>query len=320
VGRVGRRRAVAAVAVAALLTGCAGEVEPGARPSPKAVDLAAPTPASPKPSPPESPSSRSTRPTRPAAPKEAAAQIVAAERAITDPRTSSVGLATTAHSQQLAYRELADHPGWDERVLALVPRWLRWVVRANMSARRAFRSMHPSRPRDLATELPAWRIVAPPPAAELRAAYRTAERRYGIDWEYLAAINLVETAFGRIRGTSVAGAQGPMQFIPATWARYGNGGDVHDPRDAILAAARLLRDHGFAQDPSTALYHYNNSSAYVRGVTLYAKVMQRRPRAYLGYHQWPVYYLTRHGSVLLPEGYAERRPVPVKQWLKPGHP
>ncbi len=262
------------------------------------------------------PPSGPTPPTRPATPKEAAAQIVEAERAIGDRRTSSPDLATAAHSQQLAYRELADRPAWDKRVLALVPRSLRWVVRANVSARRAFRSMHPSKPRDLATELPAWRIVAPPPAAELRAAYRAAERRYGVDWEYLAAINLVETAFGRIRGTSVAGAQGPMQFIPATWARYGNGGDINDARDAIPAAARLLQDHGFVRDPSAALYHYNNSSAYVRGVTLYAKVMQRRPRAYLGYHQWPVYYLTRHGSVLLPEGYAQRRPVAVKEWLK----
>ena len=56
--------------------------------------------------------------------------------------------------------------------------------------------------------------------------------------------------------------------------------------------------------------------AYVRGVTLHAEVMQRRPRAFLGYHQWQIYYLTRHGSVLLPEGYAERRPVPVREWLR----
>jgi membrane-bound lytic murein transglycosylase B len=311
---VGRRRAVAALAVATLLTGCTGEVELADRPPPQALDRTNSARASPKPPPSASP--RPSRPTRPATPKEAATQIVEAELAIADRRTPSADLATAAHSQQLAYRELADHPAWDGRVLALLPRSLHWVVRANVGARRAFRSMHPSRPRDLAAELPAWRIVAPPPATELRAAYRAAERRYGIDWEYLAAINLVETGFGRIRGTSVAGAQGPMQFIPATWARYGNGGDVNDPHDAILAAARLLRDHGFAQDPADALYHYNNSTAYVRGVTLYAQVMQRRPRAYLGYHQWPVYYLTRRGSVLLPEGYAQRRPVPVKKWLK----
>ena len=156
--------------------------------------------------------------------------------------------------------------------------------------------MHPPRPRDLATELPAWRIVAPPPAAELRAAYRAAERRYGVDWEYLAAINLVETAFGRIRGTSIAGAQGPMQFIPATWARYGNGGDVNDPPDAILAAARLLRDHGFAQDPADALYHYNNSSLYVDAVLHYAHRITHVPQALAEYYAWDVYVRTPTGE------------------------
>ena len=45
-------------------------------------------------------------------------------------------------------------------------------------------------------------------------------------------------------------------------------------------------------------------------------VMQRRPHTYLAYHQWPIYYLTRAGSVWLPEGYAERRPVPVQRWLQ----
>jgi hypothetical protein len=176
--------------------------------------------------------------------------------------------------------------------------------------------MHPDRPQDLAAELPAWRIVQPPPAERLRRYYLDAERRYGVVWEYLAAIHLVETGFGRIRGTSVAGAEGPMQFLPTTWDIYGAGGDIDDPHDAILAAGRLLRANGFARDRSAALYRYNNSEAYVRGVTRYAEVMQRRPRAFLGYHQWQVYYLTRHGSILLPEGYAERRPVPVREWLR----
>jgi membrane-bound lytic murein transglycosylase B len=294
--------------VAALTTGCVGGTVPNGEP-PRRAPTTEPAPPS------RTADARSDDPARPDSPRAAASQIAAAERAIADRGTSARELAAAAHAQQLAYRELADHPGWDARVSALLPRTLRRVAADNVTARREFRSMHPNRPADLATELPAWRIVAPLPAAELRRYYQRAERRFGVDWEYLAAIHLVETGFGRIEGTSVAGAQGPMQFIPATWARYGAGGDVRDPRDAIPAAARLLRDHGFADDAAGSLYHYNNSTAYVRGVSLYAEVMQRRPRAYLGYHQWPIYYLTRRGSILLPVGYAERRPVPVREWL-----
>jgi hypothetical protein len=52
-----------------------------------------------------------------------------------------------------------------------------------------------------------------------------------------AAVNFVESAFGRVRSSSSAGVQGPMQFLPSTWAAHGLGGDVHDPRDAGLGAA-----------------------------------------------------------------------------------
>ena len=61
---------------------------------------------------------------------------------------------------------------------------------------------------------------------------------FGIDWTYLASIHLVETRMGRIRGTSVAGAQGPMQFIPATWASYGPFRGQHSP--AILDDGTVL--------------------------------------------------------------------------------
>ena len=153
-------------------------------------------------------------------------------------------------------------------------------MRDNVAARREFRSMHST----LSDTLPAWRIVEPAPAEDLMRFYRDAEAAYDVGWEYLAAINLVETAMGRIRGTSVAGAQGPMQFIPTTWARWGRG-DIDDPADSIMAAARYLASNGFARGPrgvANALFEYNNHPAYVRGVTAYAKVMERRPRAFLG--------------------------------------
>lgn len=255
-------------------------------------------------------------PEPPGSAARAADQLLAAERVLADPGSSPELVTAAGRTQQVAYRELADRPGWDARVADLLPRGLRRAVADVIEARRALRSMHPTAPGELATELPAWRIVEPPPAERLRRHYREAERRYGVDWEYLAAIHLIETVFGRIDGTSVAGAQGPMQFIPTTWDIYGKGGDIEDPRDSILAAGRLLQANGFAEDPVGALYRYNNSEAYVRAVTMHARVMQRRPHAFRGFHQWQVYYLTRRGSILLPEGYAERKPVPVREWLR----
>ena len=141
--------------------------------------------------------------------------------------------------------------------------------------------------------------MAPLPAAELLAEYRAAEAATGVPWQYLAAVHFVETRMGRIRGNSVAGAQGPMQFIPSTWEIYGAGGDINDTHDAILAAARLLRANGAPSDMASALYAYNPSRRYVRAVTSYAEQMMADERAYLGYYHWQVYY----GGRLLPEGY-----------------
>ena len=76
-------------------------------------------------------------------------------------------------------------------------------------------------------------------------------------------MNFVESAFGRLRNRSVSGARGPMQFMPATWAAYGLGGDISDPRDAILGAANYLHANGAPGDEARALYRYNPSSHYV---------------------------------------------------------
>ena len=188
------------------------------------------------------------------------------------------------------------------------------MVADNVASRREFRSMHPTARRHLHTDLPDWRIVPAAPAKRLLEHYRAAEARFGVDWAYLAAINFIETSMGRIRGTSVAGAQGPMQFIPTTWDIYGRG-DINSTRDSIFAAGRFLKAHGFTRSRAGALFRYNNSTAYVRGVSLVAKLMQRRPRAFYGYYHWKVYYLTRFGSVLLPEGYVSKRRIPVRPYL-----
>jgi hypothetical protein len=157
--------------------------------------------------------------------------------------------------------------------------------------------------------LPSWRITAPPPYQALVDHYRDAQRRTGVPWTYLASIHLVETRMGRIRGTSTAGARGPMQFLPATWELYGAGGDINDPRDAILAAARLLRANGAPGDMAEALWHYNPSDSYVRAVSGYAHTMEVHDWAYRSYWQWRVLYRHTRGVFVLPVGYPETRPV-----------
>ena len=97
------------------------------------------------------------------------------------------------------------------------------------------------------------------PASTLLSFYRLAQRRFGIRWELLAAVNFLESDFGRARTTARADAQGPMQFEPATWRRYGMGGNVDDPHDAILAAANLLTTDGGRGNERAALLHYNLS-------------------------------------------------------------
>jgi hypothetical protein len=238
-------------------------------------------------------------------------QIVAAETTLRDPAASGEVLALASLAHQVAYRQLGVHPEWDAAVQAGLPEGLRGVAGRHAAARREFRAMH-TKP---ATQMPAWRIVAPAPADVLLAAYQEAEATFGIPWRYLAAINLVETGLGRIRGTSTAGAQGPMQFMPATWDAYGGGGDINDTHDAIMGAARYLAANNGATDIDNALYRYNHSNHYVAGVRLYADLIAEHPRAFLAFYHWGIWYASDHGDLYLPVGYEEPVSVPVSEYV-----
>jgi len=117
-----------------------------------------------------------------------------------------------------------------------------------------------------------------------------------VDWELLAAVMLIETRMGRIASSSSAGAQGPMQFLPSTWAAYGLGGDIHDPHDAIMGAANYLHANGAPADLRGALFHYNPVNAYVDAVATFASAIRRDPRLFYDLYCWQVYMLTTRGD------------------------
>lgn len=239
-------------------------------------------------------------------PQRLARQLDLAYSTLRASGTSPADVRRAAEFQQLAVRALAHaSPGFRRTVTRLLDPPDARDTRADAAAARLLLSMVT----DPSEELPRWRIVRPPPPRELLGYYRLAQRRTGIHWTYLAAIHLVETRMGRIRGVSTAGALGPMQFMPATWEMYGAGGDVRDPRDAILAAGRLLVANGAPGDMAGALRHYNASDAYVGAVLSYARTMRRSPDAYRRYWHWRVLYAHERGTYVLPVGYPERRAV-----------
>jgi len=118
--------------------------------------------------------------------------------------------------------------------------------------------------------------------------YQAAGIQYGVRWEILAAINEIETDYGRNLNVSSAGAVGWMQFLPSTWRVYGvdaNGDDVRDPYnpvDAIFAAARYLRAAGADTDIRKAVFAYNHANWYVDSVLLRAQVIGGLPSNLVG--------------------------------------
>lgn len=129
--------------------------------------------------------------------------------------------------------------------------------------------------------------------------YLAASGIYGVPWQYLAAINKIESNFGQSTlpgvhsGSNFAGAAGPMQFgiggaAGNTWGgaprhrvQDHNGGyasdgdndgweDVYNPADAIFAAAKYLKANGAPSDMYRAIFAYNHADWYVREVSALA--------------------------------------------------
>lgn len=129
-------------------------------------------------------------------------------------------------------------------------------------------------------------LLRPPPAPSLRdrdrlqRLWRAAGETYDVPWSVLAAINAIESDFGRNMGPSSAGAIGWMQFMPSTWERWGvdaDGSGVADPwnaEDAVYSAARYLAAAGASHDIARAVFAYNHAGWYVDRVLRLAAVVE----------------------------------------------
>lgn len=245
-----------------------------------------------------------------------AAELSAVEAGIRLPDVSAAELDALGQRQQLAYRAVNRHPEWHADLTASVDPVAQVPLSFHLAARQAqvdhAAGKPPSEP---VTVLPAWTIVDPLPAEELLGYYREAEATTGVPWQFLAAIHFQETRMGRIVGVSSAGAVGPMQFLPSTWAGC-CAGDPTVARDAIMGAAQYLVLRGAPGDMPAALNGYNPNAAYVGAVTAYAMNMQADERAYLGYHGWQVFFGTTEGTVRLPVGYSQTAEVDAAAYLR----
>jgi len=106
------------------------------------------------------------------------------------------------------------------------------------------------------------------------ALYKASAAKYcpSMSWTVLAAIGQIESGHGANDGPSSAGALGPMQFMPATWAEWGIVGfgqtgppDIMNPLDAVPSAARMLCADGAGNPASLrgAIFAYNHANWYV---------------------------------------------------------
>jgi hypothetical protein len=133
-------------------------------------------------------------------------------------------------------------------------------------------------PESVSTHLPVDTKVPTGRPANYLMLYQESAAQYcpGLSWTVLAAIGEIESNNGQNMGPSSAGALGPMQFLPSTWAQwgitaFGNTGkpDIMDPFDAVPSAARMLCASGAGsggQSLSNAIFAYNHADWYVNEV------------------------------------------------------
>lgn len=115
----------------------------------------------------------------------------------------------------------------------------------------------------------------------------------GLPWSVLAGIGEVESDHGRSHlpgvrsGSNSAGAEGPMQFLPATFVQYAVNADPgqpltpYNPADAIYTTARMLCANGARGGSGAgieqAIFAYNHAAWYVSDVLSWAARYSAQP-------------------------------------------
>ena len=139
------------------------------------------------------------------------------------------------------------------------------------------------------------------PPSFLMPIYKKAGQRFRIPWQVLAAINSIETNYGRDLRVSSAGAVGWMQFMPSTWREYGlsvkgsGPPNPYDPADAIFSAARYLAANGGAHHLRKAIFAYNHAIWYVDSVLWRAGIISDHTQ---GIHHLGGYALPLDGKYM----------------------
>jgi membrane-bound lytic murein transglycosylase B len=185
---------------------------------------------------------------------------------------SEFGFRNAARTEQEVIYQLAADSHLESQVISNLPRTRAAGLADAAEAMRSLWRLAGIGDFNLARVRHSKNFRASEPVDSLHAYYTSAGARYGIEWTYLAAINYVESDFGRTNGPSSAGALGPMQFLPSTWQTYG-AGDIMNPRDSITAAAYYLSAQGAPENYERALLAYNHDAEYVAAVEHFAAAL-----------------------------------------------
>jgi hypothetical protein len=218
----------------------------------------------------------------PAGALEAARQRMAIE-------STSYRLREAIRSQQRTVYQLATYPDLEQPVLQAVPSTKAGSLADAVAGLRSIWALAGIDEPWLVRIRRGQPYQSALPPETLLGYYRATANRYGLDWTYLASLNFIESAFGRVTGPSSAGALGPMQLLPSSWDAYGEGGDVNNPSDAIPAAARYLVRFGAPGNMVRALFNYNHDYDYVDAVMSYASAMRRDPAWFITFYYWNTY-------------------------------